>query len=164
MSEVRTRAQQLGCGEVADPFEVLGVEPDADSEVVDEVYRRLVQIYHPDRFGGAAEGVRQEAERRMMAVNEARDEIRRQRSHRRPAKTASVILECPHCAHRERVAVSDAASASCSRCAMPFSSAANTRDVRESPKPRNESATSAPEPPPRSKGLIGRFIDGVKGM
>ena len=104
-----------------DPFDILGISADADPETIEDAYRRLAQIYHPDRFGpSSSTGVREEAERRMKAVNEARDEIRR-RQARRAAAAPQVTLECSRCAHREEVPVSRARSARCSTCGTPFS-------------------------------------------
>ena len=54
-----------------DPYDVLGVSKNASSSEIAEAYRTLAQIYHPDRYVGAPEDVRQEAERRMKELNEA---------------------------------------------------------------------------------------------
>ena len=32
------------------PYEVLGVSPDADEETIKKVYRDLIKKYHPDRY------------------------------------------------------------------------------------------------------------------
>jgi hypothetical protein len=57
--------------------EVLGVEPTASPEQVRTAYRKLVQIYHPDRFAAAGPQVKEEAERRMMELNAAFHEMTR---------------------------------------------------------------------------------------
>ena len=54
-----------------DPYELLGVEPEASDEEARAAWRRLVSIYHPDQHAHKAEDVRAEAERRMAGVNEA---------------------------------------------------------------------------------------------
>jgi molecular chaperone DnaJ len=36
----------------ADHYAVLGLRPDAGRAEVDEAYRRLIKLYHPDRMGG----------------------------------------------------------------------------------------------------------------
>ena len=54
----------------ADPFAVLGVEPDASLDAVAERYRRLAKQWHPDRGGG------DEAARRMAEINAAYDLLR----------------------------------------------------------------------------------------
>ena len=59
-----------------DPYEVLGVTPQATLGEVTAAYRTMAQIFHPDRFAGAPENVRSEAERRMVALNQAYSMIR----------------------------------------------------------------------------------------
>lgn len=54
-----------------DPHAVLGVPSTASSQQVAEAYRALVQIYHPDRYAEAPPRVKEEALRRMQAVNAA---------------------------------------------------------------------------------------------
>lgn len=53
------------------PYEVLGVTPLATMEEVTSAYRALAQTFHPDRHVDSPEPVRQEAEQRMRAVNQA---------------------------------------------------------------------------------------------
>jgi DnaJ-like protein len=60
-----------------DPFEVLGIGPDASPEEVDEAYRRLAKRWHPDRGGG------REAALRMASINVAHDLLRSHARHRR---------------------------------------------------------------------------------
>jgi hypothetical protein len=54
----------------ADPFAVLGVDPDASLDDVAASYRELAKRWHPDRAGGA------EAARRMAEINAAYDVLR----------------------------------------------------------------------------------------
>lgn len=60
-----------------DPFDVLGVAPEADMAVIRAAWRKLVRETHPDRM--IARGVPQEAiklaERRMVAINRAWEDI-----------------------------------------------------------------------------------------
>jgi DnaJ-class molecular chaperone len=49
-----------------DYYAVLGVEKDADGQVIKEAYRRLAFEYHPDRNGGEAQAVE-----KMKEINEA---------------------------------------------------------------------------------------------
>lgn len=71
------RARFVG-GASGDPYEVLGVSPEADSAEVKAAWRRLVRDSHPDRM--IARGVPEEAvrlaERRLIAINRAYEEIR----------------------------------------------------------------------------------------
>lgn len=41
-----------------DPYEVLGVRPDAADSELRAAYRRLVQLHHPDHNGGSPEAAR----------------------------------------------------------------------------------------------------------
>jgi hypothetical protein len=50
---------------------ILGVDQSATHEDIHEAYRRLVQIFHPDRFDNGRDEVRAEAERRMKQLTEA---------------------------------------------------------------------------------------------
>lgn len=60
-----------------DPYDVLGVEPTASTQDVRAAWRKLVRETHPDRM--MARGVPEEAvklaERRMVAINRAWEEI-----------------------------------------------------------------------------------------
>ncbi|MFQ1700141.1 TerB family tellurite resistance protein [Loktanella agnita] len=72
----RIRAQFVPQAE-RDPYDVLGVTPDASMEEVRAAWRRLVRDTHPDRM--IARGVPEEAiklaERRMVAINSAWEDI-----------------------------------------------------------------------------------------
>jgi hypothetical protein len=59
-----------------DAFSLIGVEPGSSPDEVEKAYRTLAQIYHPDRYEGAPNEVRLEAEQRMAQLNAARDAIR----------------------------------------------------------------------------------------
>jgi DnaJ-class molecular chaperone len=63
-------------------YGVLGLGPDASDADVDRAYRRLIAQYHPDRLGGAAEELREQAERRAREINGAYDRIRARRKRR----------------------------------------------------------------------------------
>ena len=64
---------------VQDPYKVLGVSPDASDEEVKKAYRRMAMKYHPDKVEGMGEAVRRSATEKFQAINEAYEEIRRQR-------------------------------------------------------------------------------------
>lgn len=53
------------------PYQVLGVSPDASDEEIKRAYRRLAKQYHPDRNPGDAE-----AARKMQQVNDAYEQIK----------------------------------------------------------------------------------------
>ncbi|MGH9247784.1 MAG: J domain-containing protein [Acidimicrobiales bacterium] len=61
---------------VKDPFEVLGVAADATLTQAEAAYRRLVQLFHPDRLQGLRQDVQAEAEQRLREVNEAMRVVR----------------------------------------------------------------------------------------
>lgn len=63
-----------------DPYAVLGLSGDASPQHVAEAYRALAQIYHPDRYADAPPRVKEEALRRMQAVNAAYDALRQRES------------------------------------------------------------------------------------
>ena len=56
-----------------DPYEVLGVSPDASEEEIKEAYRELVKKYHPDKY--IDNPLADLAEEKLREVNEAYDEI-----------------------------------------------------------------------------------------
>ncbi|MFB3739790.1 MAG: J domain-containing protein, partial [Candidatus Velamenicoccus archaeovorus] len=62
---------------IEDPYVVLGLPRGASQDQIRAAYRRLAQIYHPDRYQGAPADVRAEAERRMKQVNAAYDALRK---------------------------------------------------------------------------------------
>lgn len=75
-----------------DPYRVLQVDPGADDEIVQVVYRRLARMYHPDVTPGP------EAAARMLELNAAMevlgDPIRREAYDReRAARAAAGLLE-----------------------------------------------------------------------
>jgi hypothetical protein len=53
------------------PFEILGVSPDAEPEVIAAAYRALAKKHHPDVIGEGA------SQARMRDLNWARDELQR---------------------------------------------------------------------------------------
>ena len=77
--EFRTMRAQFVADAVPDPYDVLGVAPDATPDEIRTAYRALVRETHPDRM--AARGVPQEAvklaEGRLMVINNAWDEIQK---------------------------------------------------------------------------------------
>jgi hypothetical protein len=62
-----------------DPYDVLGISPEASNEEVEQAWRRRMQEYHPDRVANAAAELRELAGRRAREANAAWETIRRQR-------------------------------------------------------------------------------------
>lgn len=60
---------------MTDPYQVLGVAPDASDEEITKAYRALARKYHPDVNPGD-----QTAERKMKEINAAYEQIRDLRS------------------------------------------------------------------------------------
>ena len=60
-----------------DPYEVLGVRPDASDDEVKDAYRQLARKYHPDNYGDNP--LSDLAKEKMQEINEAYDTIIRTR-------------------------------------------------------------------------------------
>ena len=60
------------------PYEVLGISPDATNEEVRDAYRALAKKYHPDNY--VDNPLADMAEEKMKEINSAYDEILRQRA------------------------------------------------------------------------------------
>jgi DnaJ-class molecular chaperone len=54
-----------------DPFTVLDVPATATFDEAKAAYRRLAEIFHPDRFADSRDDVRAEAEKQMKRLNQA---------------------------------------------------------------------------------------------
>ncbi|HZS02228.1 MAG TPA: J domain-containing protein [Chloroflexota bacterium] len=76
----RTVAQMLALpgAEYIDPYELLGVRPDAPMEVIEASYRALVKQWHPDRNPQDVDG----ALRKTTQLNEAIAKVRADRRER----------------------------------------------------------------------------------
>ena len=63
-----------------DPYEIIGVRRDASLDEIRIAYRRSAQVLHPDRFATSSDGVRSEAQRRMLQLNSAMEAIEVERA------------------------------------------------------------------------------------
>ena len=61
-----------------DPYEVLGVSPDASDDEIKKAYRTLARKYHPDNYQNNP--LADLAEEKMKEINEAYDTVTRSRS------------------------------------------------------------------------------------
>ena len=62
---------------MTNPYEVLGVSPNASDAEIKKAYRELAKKYHPDNYADSP--LADVAEQKMKEVNEAYDEINRMR-------------------------------------------------------------------------------------
>lgn len=63
---------------MSDPYQVLGVKPDASDEEIKRAYRELARKYHPDNYQNNP--LADLAEEKMKEINEAYDAVTKQRS------------------------------------------------------------------------------------
>jgi len=72
---------------MTDPYKVLGVSRDATDEEIKKAYRELARKYHPDNY--ANNPLSDLVEEKMKEINEAYEEVQKQRSERAKAGTSS---------------------------------------------------------------------------
>ncbi len=61
-----------------DPYQILGVSPDATEEELKQAYRALARKYHPDNYADSP--LADLAEEKMKEINQAYDEIKQRRA------------------------------------------------------------------------------------
>ncbi|OAB56022.1 molecular chaperone DnaJ [Phormidium willei BDU 130791] len=57
-------------------YHLLGLEPGASIEEVNQAYKDLVFIWHPDRIPGDNHRLQEKAQEKLKSINEARDRLR----------------------------------------------------------------------------------------
>ena len=73
-----TESPEVGEGApMADPWEVLGLQPGASDEDVSAAYRRMAQMYHPDKVTNLGPELKQLADRKMREINAAYETLKR---------------------------------------------------------------------------------------
>jgi DnaJ-domain-containing protein 1 len=58
-------------GKETDPYAVLDIRRAATQDEITAAYRKLAQLYHPDKVAGLAPEYKEIAERKMKSINEA---------------------------------------------------------------------------------------------
>lgn len=61
---------------ISDPYDVLQVRRTATDGEITGAYRKLVQMYHPDKVEGLAPEYREIADKRMKAINAAYEQVK----------------------------------------------------------------------------------------
>lgn len=77
--EFRSMRAQFVTDHAPDPYDVLGVTPDADFDDIRQAYKALVRQSHPDsmRARGVPDEALKLAQSRLVAINNAWDEIKK---------------------------------------------------------------------------------------
>ena len=65
-------------------YDLLGVAPEASDDELHAAYRRRISEYHPDKVQNAAKEIRDLAEKRARAINQAYESILKLRKAQRP--------------------------------------------------------------------------------
>ena len=65
---------------MTDPYKVLGVSRDATDDDIKKAYRTLARKYHPDNYAGS--DLADLAEEKMKEINEAYDQVQRERANK----------------------------------------------------------------------------------
>lgn len=73
-----TESPEAGEGApMADPWEVLSLQPGASDDDVSAAYRRMAQMYHPDKVTNLGPELKQLADRKMREINAAYEALKR---------------------------------------------------------------------------------------
>ena len=77
---------------MTNPYQVLGISPNASEEEIKEAYRRLSQQYHPDLHSGNSV-MEDIANQKMTEINQAYDEIMNMRRSGGVNTSSNIFLE-----------------------------------------------------------------------
>jgi DnaJ-class molecular chaperone len=70
-------APESSVQEGRDPYKILNIDNTASREEILSAYRKLAQMYHPDKVAGLAPEYREIAERKMKIINDAYKKVRK---------------------------------------------------------------------------------------
>jgi hypothetical protein len=78
---------------------VLALDPSASAQEIKAAYRRMVQMYHPDKVATLAPDYRELAHRRMKDINSAYGVLidEREQSEASEQSSHAIKFRCPHC-------------------------------------------------------------------
>ena len=75
---------------MSDPYKVLGISSSASDDEVKDAYRKLARKYHPDNY--VNNPLSDLATEKMKEINEAYDEVQRQRKNGGSAMAAAMAI------------------------------------------------------------------------
>lgn len=78
LKEARSRLSQIESGP-KNPYEVLGVTARSTPQEITAAFRRLAQMYHPDKVESLAPEYREISKQKMLEINVAYDSLMRRR-------------------------------------------------------------------------------------
>jgi hypothetical protein len=70
-SESESKAQT----DLKDPYEILGVKPEASHEEIQAAYRRAAQAYHPDKVSHLGQEFQKLAQKKFIEIQEAYEKL-----------------------------------------------------------------------------------------
>ena len=73
----RTKTAQPKASSTKDPYAVLNIPRNATQDEATSAYRKMAQMYHPDKVAGLAPEYREIADERMKDINAAYERIQR---------------------------------------------------------------------------------------
>ena len=79
----RNQPGSTGTASAKDPYVVLNIPRNATQDEINAAYRKLAQMYHPDKVAGLAPEYYEIAETKMKDINAAYEQIRQQPGARR---------------------------------------------------------------------------------
>jgi len=75
--QTKKKTREESAPEAENPYTVLNVSLNASWDEICAAYRKMAQMYHPDKVAGLAPEYREIAEKRMKAINAAYEQLKR---------------------------------------------------------------------------------------